>query len=462
METFSPVQNAYLSIYISHSFLCANLAYYNDEEKKTEFFKDKSFLLNNLENLSDSELIEYWLDYFKTLEKKWKWNVLETPKVSKVGVIVDFKKFSSKGEGISGCKISVSKNNVNYKKIFESLHRFSLNIKIVGISKESDRELLEQFATKIEYDDVLLLDLHSRFFKLARVERQEEGKKKDLSKIHLPKYTYNDVKIRWGEVPELLDLLSAGKYKTFLSKHIPSNLMSNIWGNFLQKPVFRSNSAILHDFIRAYITIQLLSLCSENPRIGKDFGVKPGKILLWITGDLIDIPNFKEMLVAIIDGLQLRGVFDLVLDEDSLIYTFGKAFCLGEKSDEIYLEKENFLPKFTKVLAPDIDMRPDNRKAVFHGTLYGRKDESSEVFAMTSEITEISVKDPRTMYLEGRFIKNAYIEKYRKDFEIQCYDNGVEFEQIVLDCRIKPVVYGPNIRANNIKFNMWLSGEHYS
>ncbi len=462
MEIQSFSENAYLSVYISHNFLCANLAYLDGKDNETYFLKDKSFLLRGLENLTDSELVDYWLDYFRTLGKKWDWDLLQTPVVSKRGLSVNFTKFESKGVGISGCKVSVSKSNANYKRVFASLRKFSLDIRIVGIDRDFDKDLLEKFASSIEYDDIILLDLHSRFFKLARVEKEEEPKKKDLSKIYTPKYNYNDVKVTWGNVTELLGLLNAGRYKTFLSKHVPSNLMSNIWGNFLQKPVFRTNSELLRDFVRAYLTIQLLSLCSDNPKIARDFGIKPSKNLLWITGDLIDVPNFKELLVATIDGLQLRGSFDLVLDHNSLIYTFGKTFCLGENSDEIILTKETFLPKFTKVLAPDIDLKPDSRKVLFDGILFSRDEQSTEVFGISSEITQINIKNPQKMYLGGRFVRNAYIEKYRKNFEIQCFDNGISFEKIVLDCRVKPVVYGPDIRANNLKFNMWLNGEHYS
>ncbi len=462
MKTPSLLKNAYLSIYISHSFLCANLAYTNKSSGKSYFLKDKTFLPNNLETFTNSEIVEYWLNYFKTLEKKWNWKLLQKPKVSEGNLKVDFLSFKSEGFGTAGCKISVSKNNVNYERIFESLRRFSLSIKIVGVSKDTDQELLGKFANSIGYDDVLLLDLHSRFFKVARVEKKENMPKKNLSNIHLLDYEHNHLKVHWGDVRELLKLLNAGKYKTFLSKHIPSNLMSNVWGNFLQSPVFRTDSELLRDFVRAYITIQLLSLCSDNPGIARDFAVKPGKNLLWLTGDLIEIPEFKELLIAIIDGLQLRGTFDIVLDTNSLIYTFGKAFCSGEKSDEIFLTKETFLPKFTMVLAPDIDLKPDNRKAVFHGALFSRKDKSIDVFAMSSEITQITIRDPESMYLEGRFVKNAYLEKYRKGFEFHCLQDGIAWEKIVLDCRIKPVTYGTNIRANNIKFNMWLSGEHYS
>ncbi len=462
MEASSLSKNAFLSIYISHSFLCANLAYTDKSSDKSYFLKDKTFLPNNLKAFTNSEIVEYWLNYFKTLEKKWGWNLLEKPKVSEDGLKVNFLSFKSEGFGIAGCKVSVSKNNADYERIFESLRRFSLTIKIVGLSKDTDEELLGKFANTIGYEDVLLLDLHTRFFKVARAEKKETRAKKNLGNMHLLDYEHNDLKVHWGDVRELLKLLNAGKYKTFLSKHIPSNLMSNVWGNFLQNPVFKTDSELLRDFVRAYITIQLLSLCSDNPRIARDFAVKPGRNLLWLTGDLMEIPKFEELLISVIDGLQLRGVFDIVLDTNSLIYTFGKAFCLGEKSDEIFLTKETFLPKFTMVLAPDIDLKPDNRKTVFHGTLFNRKGESSDVFAMSSEITQINIKDSESMYLEGRFVKNAYLEKYRKGFEFHCLQDGISWEKIVLDCRIKPVTYGPNIRANNIKFNMWLSGEHYS
>lgn len=461
MESSPDLQNAYLSIYISHNFLCANLAYVEKDTNRSFFLKDKSFLPDNFEDLTESELFEYWLNYFRTLGKKWNWELLDPPKPSKKGLIMDMKNFFAEGYGTSGCKISVSRNNPNYRKIFDSLRRFSLDIKIVGISRDSDRELLEKFATALGYEDVLLLDLHSRFFKLARVERKEGEVKKDLSKIHTPEYFYNNVKVRWGNIEELLELLNAGKYKTFLSKHTPSDFISNIWANFLRNPIFKSDSELLMDFIRAYITIQLLSLANENPRIAKDFGVKPTKNLLWVTGDLIEIPSFKELLVATIDGLQLQGVFDLVLDSDSLIYTFGKTFSMGEKSDEIVLTRENFLPHFTKVFVPDISVKPESRKSMFYGTLFDRGGKSLDIFAMSSEITEVSVRNPKDMYMEGRFVKDAYLEFFRKDFEIQFAENGIYWDRVILDCRAKPVTYGPNIRSNSIKFNMWLSGEQY-
>ncbi len=455
--TFS--QNAYLTIYVSYNFAYANLAYVDSAKNTGYILKDRSFFSNNL---VEKDLADYWLSYFQSLEKKWGWKFLNQPKVFKDGLIVSFKNFESEGNGVLGCKVCISKSNPNYKEIFQCLRKFSVDLKIVAYTENLDRDLLTNFSSYLEYEDVLHLDLNSRLFKIARVEKEEGNAKANLSEVKAKRYRYNSVETVWSEIPELLEVLNGTKYKSFLSKYVASNFMSNIWGNFLLNPVLKTNSELLQDFVRAYITVQLLSLCSDNPKVVKDFGVKPVKTLLWITGDLVRIPEFKKFLVAIIDGLQLRGSFDFVLDESNLLYTFGKSFSLGEKSDEIVLDRKVFLPKFTKVFAPDIDLRPDSRKVVFDGTIFSRSDKSFEVYGMSSEITEINIKNPEAMYLEGKFTKNAYIENYRKLFEFYCVNNDIYWEKIVFDCRIKPVVYGPNAKANDIKFNMWLSGESYS
>ncbi len=399
-------------------------------------------------------MAEFWLSYFRTLEKKWGITFLENPQVSKDGFLVKFRNL--------GCKVSILKTNPNHKKIVNSLRNFSLDLKILSYTRELNEDILKSFATTLEYEDVLLVDLNSRFFKASRIEKVSgEFKPVNLSRFALPGYSYTDSRIYLQKPSELLKLLNGLKYKTFLSKHVPSNLMSNIWSNFLMRPSFKTNSEFLQDFVRAYITVQILSLCSENPKIGKDFAVKPVKTLLWVTGDLVGIPEFKKLLVSILDGFEIKGSFDVAVDENFLLYTFGRAFSLGKKSDEVILSKRDFLPNFTKVFAPDIDMKPDSRKVVFHGTLFNRRGPSMEVFGMSSEIAEVPVKNPEHSYLDGKFIKNAYIQKYRKIFEFHCTDNDICWDRIVLDCRIKPVVYGPNAKTNDIKFNMWFGGESY-
>jgi hypothetical protein len=78
---------------------------------------------------------------------------------------------------------------------------------------------------------------------------------------------------------------------------VPSNFISNIWGNFLLNPSLENKSELLQDFVRSYITVQLLSLSSENSQVNRDFGVRPGKSLIWITGDLLSIPEFRKLLL---------------------------------------------------------------------------------------------------------------------------------------------------------------------
>ncbi len=451
-----PSKNAYLSIYVSYSFLYATLAYTDLSKEKTSFLTDVATFPNNFADLSSLDKSEFWLSYFRSLEKLWKWEILETPVVKEGVLKTSLKMFASEYWGVTGCKVSLSKSTPNYKEIFNSLRKFSLDFKIVAIDKDTNEDLAPVFASKLEYDDFLLLDLNTKFFRITRAER-EEGIKVDLSNPIRLNYRCNNIKIKWSDADELLGLLNGSKYKTFLSKYTPSHLLSNIWGNFLLNPVLETESDLLEDFIRGYITIQLLSLSGEKAKIVKDFGVKPMRNLVWITGDLVKMPKFKQMLMAVIDGLQLRGAFDICLDSDSLIYTLGKTFSLGEKSDEIFIYKKDFLPSFIKVYAPDIDLKPDVRKVAFDGTLFAPRSSEKDVFAMSSEITEIAINDPKDTYLEGKFVRNAYIEGYKGMFEFRCFNDDISWSKIVFDCRIKPVVYGPDVRANNIKFNMWLS-----
>jgi hypothetical protein len=446
-------KKTYLSVYVSYSCIYASFAYTDEETEKQHLLKDKSLLFPRIDGFSSDDLLDFWMSYFKGLEEKWGINILDRVKVVNGNVVLNFK---------VGCKVGVLRSNPNYKELFASLRELSLDIKIFAVDKDFERDLLTNLAIRLDYDDILFLDLNTRFFKVGRVEKEEGDLKSNLNKVKLATYHYLSGKSKREDVPFLLELFNGVKYKTFLSKHISSNFLSNIWGNFLLSPALQSNSLLFKDFVRSYITAQLLSLCSDSPRLNKDFGVKPFKNLLWVTGDLLDIPEFKETLISIIDGLELRGTFDLVFDKDDLIHTFGKTFCLGEKSDEIDLEAEVFLPKFTKVFAPDLDLKPDMKKVVFNGTLFDTKSKSIDVFAPSLELTEIKIKSPKTMYLEGTFIKKAYIEGYGKFFEFRCAKDEILWEKIILDCRVKPVIYGPDAKANNIKFNMWLSGESYS
>lgn len=453
MGTVDLSKKTFLSVYISYDCVYANFVNLSSNRQSLEIYKDKSVLSYNIAEFSSNVMLEFWMSYFKSLERKWGIQFLEKPKFSNGRIVLNLK---------VNCKVGILRSNPSYKKIFSSLREFSLDIKPYASDTTFEKDLLTDLAIFLDYDDVILLDLNSRFFKISRVEKEEGDLKGSLDKVKLPSYRFVSEKNKWEDLPVLLELLNGPKYKTFLSKHLSSNFLSNIWGNFLLKPVLETNSVLLKDFIRSYITIQLLALCSDSSKLNKDFGVKPYNNLLWLTGDLINLTSFKELLLSVIDGLELRGTFDVALDKSGLIHTLGRTFCLGEKSDDIELTSESFLPSFTKVFAPDLDLKPDVRKVIFSGTLFDTKDKSIDVFATSSELTEINIKNPKTTYLEGAFIKRAYIEGYTKPFDLRCSMEEIIWEKILFDCRVKPVIYGPDVKANSIKFNMWLSGESYS
>jgi hypothetical protein len=449
-------KNASLSVYISQNFIYAHLAYSHYDIKRSYIFKDVSPFNRHFNDFSDTETLDFWLSYFKCLEEKWSWKIL------KDGVVKGVTNFENEGVGVNVCQISILKSHHSYKQVFDSLRKFSLDLKLSVVDKVTDQSLFQGISSYLQYEDILFLDLNSRFFKISRLEKEDENVKKNLSNIHLEKYQFNQTKVKWTTIDNLMNVLNSTKYKAFLCKYISSNFMANIWSNFLLNPILKSSSEALEDFVRAYITIQLLSMNNDNPRVCEDFGIKPKKNLLWISGDLLRIPEFKKILVSVIDGLELKGQFDLCFDIDSLIYTFGKSFSMGINSEDMIFEKKNFLPKLTKVFIPDIDLRADQRKVIFSGNLTTLEGKSTEIYAMSSEITEVNVKDPEQMFLEGRFIRKAYVEKYERNFTLSCIKDDLYWDRIIFDGRVKPVVYGPGAKANTIKFNMWLSNEPYT
>jgi hypothetical protein len=149
--------------------------------------------------------------------------------------------------------------------------------------------------------------------------------------------------------------------------------------------------------------------------------------------------------------LELRGVFDVALDNNGMLYNFGKSYCLGEKTEDVFLENSVFLPKFKRIFIPDIDLRPDSRKVVFNGTLFNDKRIERDVFVLSSELTEVKISNPEKMHMEGKFVKSAYLEEYKNLFDLYFSDNIVSYDSVIFDCRIKPVVYGPDPKANDIK-----------
>jgi len=449
-------QNAYLSVFISQKYIYAHLAYTYYDTNSSYILKDISRLPISTRNIN---LNEFWLDYFTNLENKWGWEILSAKKVSSDKFANHLKSFEDEGVGLRGCSFKISRDNTNSKEWIDSLREFSLDLKVSTVNKLSEKKIFGEIAYRLGYQDCIFLNLSVQSLKMYRFE-ENESVSRGIGKVGSDVYDVSEAIYKWKDEEKIMEVVKGEKYLAFLKQYLNENFRYNIWANFLSKPTLYTQSATFKDFVRAYLTLQLLSISQIQNQICSDFGLKKPKNLICLTGEIIGIPEFRDLLVSIIDGFEIQGNFDFYVDYESLIYTFGSSFSKGKNAEDVIFTKDNFLPNFTKVFIPELEIKKGRRKLVFEGLLKELDKESGlNINVMSSEFTDIKIDKAYNSIFEGRLSKSAFIEHYSKDIAFECFAEGITWERVVFDCRFKPVMYGPGPRENENKFKSWFTDE---
>ncbi len=363
--------------------------------------ESKEVLKKNITQISKTFSYDSWSSYFKTLETEWNWNIFREEEI-KEGVYLKYLE-----EFVKSCVVSIEKENLFFKEICDSLNKFSLDLKTISLSKEGRENIFENMCSFLEYRNSLYIDINLRGFSFLKITNGERHR-----------LEYNPVQ-----------LFDTQEYIPFISEFSTKENIVNTWGNFFHKPILKTGSYFLKDLVFSYI---LLNLLKTNINLDE----KPS--LIYITGDLIHILEFKKLLVAIIDGLELTGDFDICIDKEYLLYMDMK---YPEPLKRIYI--------------PSIDMRKYFKEVIFDGRLSTlEKKEDIKYKAISSEITDIPIPNPRDMFFSGKLLNN--------EISMKCFDRGLVWDRVVFDCRFKPVEYGPTSKENRFKFNVWFAGESYS
>ncbi len=83
---------------------------------------------------------------------------------------------------------------------------------------------------------------------------------------------------------------------------------------FDERPIF-SQSSKVWDFLRCYISANLISI---QDKVFREFGLNDENAQLIITGDLCRLIPQEQVLLAVVDGLQLRGHYRISIDRDNI------------------------------------------------------------------------------------------------------------------------------------------------
>ena len=431
-------KNAYISVLIKDNGLYANLAY-------TDYSNDTVYILHDYTDLYplkrklDDHIfgIKFWEEYFNALEKKWDWDIVERSD----NRFLKFLDFQGEFSGVTGIKVLIDDNQKFFRKIYDSLKEFSNEIALRVVDDTHIKELFELLSNKLQYDDMLLLDLDLPEFSVYRYKAGE----------------FSKGMISWQNETGLIDSIKNSKVKALMSVDVSMDEIMNKYANFVLRPQRQINDPILADILRAFCIVQNLTIYNENKK--KLFGVgwQEQNTAIFVTGRLIEVMPLKNILLSLIDGFELLGDFDLYIDRKGLIYSYGRSMSLGKESSDVILGRHEILPKAIKVYLPELHTKKSKNKVIFQGSFSSMGFDREELFAINPEISIFNIPSTEEKVIfDGKFVNSA--DMVNGDGSKLSFVSSWEstlYDKVVVDARIKPVIYGPNVYANRNKFKNW-------
>lgn len=178
-----------------------------------------------------------------------------------------------------------------------------------------------------------------------------------------------------------------------------------------------------------------------------------------LTGKLAKLLNRRDIYLSIIDGFEMEGMFDLYLDIDNKLVTYGRNLTQESKSNEIIVIKSDVVPSASRVVIPDVPNRA-RAKVVFSGELMSQGFEQRDMYAFNPSIEVITIPDPIEKVVIDGELRNGCVLSHYTSNQISFVSSygGIKYDSLVIDCRMKPAIYGPKASDNKIKLQNWRDG----
>lgn len=447
-------QNAYLTVLVKDNHIFANLAY-------TDFLAQKTYILSDITDLSPlkfrmDDIVfnkSFWFEYFDSLEKEFDWNIVDR----QWSDIFKIAKFQSEGEGVGGIKVLVDDNQPFFNNIYLSLKEFSKDIALRIVDDKYMKNLIEGLRSRLGYEDILWIDMDLSHFTIYRSRYigssgslfKREKKIEDLE--------FSVSKISWSSEIALIDSIKNSKLQAFLSVESNSDDVLNRWANFVAKTPDYISDPVVNDVLRSFATIQNLSIRENNKEKLNDFGREGSAVIL--TGKLAKLFDQRDLYLSIIDGLELEGIFDLYLDVNNRLVTYGRNLVQASQSDEIMVIKGDIVPHASKVVIPAVPGRA-KAKVVLSGKLLSQGFEQKDIYAFNPNLEIFTIPNTsEKVVMEGELRNGSVLSHYTgKNVSFVSGLGGVMYDSLVVDCRIRPVIYGPRPSDNKIKLQNWKDG----
>ncbi|WKZ31358.1 MAG: hypothetical protein QY318_01120 [Candidatus Dojkabacteria bacterium] len=457
-------KNAFLSIYANRYGLHATFAYSHYEIDRSYTFND--FTVIDWENDPVGEY-DFWLEYLQKLGDKFEWEFLENS-FSKFSM-GKVREFEDEGEGVSAIRFVFDGNLEERSKSINAIHGYFPEVIVEVLDNKKGRDLLSKLAIRLGYRDALLIDLNLHKFEIFRSKVNEKTRSANLADIHDKPWDSAHSKISWDSNRALIEKLKDARLKAFATVDPEGSVVYNQWANLVCDRYASTSNRNLLDILRSYATVQLLSMFNSAKLFdGMGQGQKP--TLLIITGGIPSMLKSDQTYLAILDGLQLRGSFDVMFSSNYEVFTLADEFIEGVNAKYYIVTLGQITERMERLFAPDIPGRPEEKKTVFMANITTKGTGEKTVYALASSIANIDL--PKEEYvIDGDFVKGAYIEggsllgmsggekkssRKGEGFMWHSAKEKLQIDRIVVDARYKPVVYGPDYRVNKNKISSWI------
>lgn len=459
-------KNAFLSIYANQYGLYATFGYSHYEIDRSYTLTDHTII--DWENEPIDEY-EFWLEYLVKIGEKFEWEFLENSfSQYSMGKV---REFTDEGEGVSAIRFMFDGNLEARSRAMNAINGFFPEIVVEVLDNKKVRDLLSKMAIRLGYKDAMLLDLNLHKFEIYRSQVSEKTRTASLENVHDKPWTSEYSKISWDSKRALVEKLKDGRLKAFATVDPESEIIYNQWANLVTDPFAYTSNPFLLDLVRSYTTVQLLSMHNSNQKLLGKLGQGEKPTVLFIAGEIQNLLKSEQFYMSIIDGLQLRGSFDIVFCDAYQLYTFGDELVQGVNAQYYIVTMSQVVKRAERLFSPEVPGKSEEKKPAFMASITTKGSGDRAVYALTSTITKIDM--PTEEYvLDGDFLKGAYIEggslQGLSDKEKRGSNKGEGFiwhskglklpvDRVIVDARYKPIVYGPDYRVNRNKLSSWIS-----
>lgn len=444
-------KNAYLTIVVKDNAIWSHLAYVDYNSEVQYILSDYTDISHLRRRLDDSIFFQgFWNEYFTLLQKTFGWEFMETLDKN-LNRVMEFK---DENYGLSGIKVLVDDNQDFLVNIFHSITQYSHDIAVRVMDKPHMRKMIGKFAEKLEYRNLLYIDLDIDSFQIYRVDRENKNKRDNKLPIQ---YKYEEISQQWSSEIAVIDSIKNKKLRAFLAADIDSQQLQNSWANLILHPVDVLLDQNLLDILRSFTTVQLLSLFTDNRSKLTEMG--EGNTLIILGGKIPRLLGKKMTLLTVIDGLELYGHFDVAWDNDCKVLAYAISTSEGIGSSDIVIGKNDVLSGITKVLIPELKSKRAVNKVIFSGSIDSQDFNREKILLLgdTFEMVDIDNKINKVIF-EGKFEENVYIPSLEnKKVEFISSPMGTKYDNLLIDSRLRPIIYGTDSYKNKLKINKWLN-----